>query len=263
MTAISLLGPWRGRGPGARLRPPRVRDKRDGAFMVPMEQDPAAADMARFHILVEEGGIYVDADTVFLRSMSALCDATFAYRWSYTDFYNTAIFGCPRNCSYGRRLIERHGLHYHKNEYHPHSLKRRDALIRLPSRMFDPLWLARDGRDRGHVDAWKTGSETIEWNLGKDSRVVPTITASKGGSARLQAGLPGRAGKKLARDRDMRLRRLARQFATLGDMYAGALTFHWHGGLHARWLTAPESAEFVSLLHAVLRPHQFRMCAKH
>ena len=217
----------------------RVRDKLDGAFMARMEsKNPAAADMARFHILVAEGGIYVDADTVFLRSMSALCDATFAYRWSYADYYNTAVFGCPRNCSYGRRLIQRHGLHYHESEYHPHSLKRRDALIRLPSRMFDPLWLAGDGRDRGHVDAWKAGSETVEWTLGKEGRIVQTKTVGKS-----------------TRDRDMRLRRLARQFATLGDIYSGALTFHWHGGLRARWLTHPESAEFVALLRAVLRPH--------
>ncbi|KAG0230441.1 hypothetical protein B0O80DRAFT_423108 [Mortierella sp. GBAus27b] len=74
------------------------------------EQVPpvALSDEARFLILHRYGGMYLDADVLLLRDMSPLYDAgmEFAYEWSNTGMYNTAILRLNRGSSVARRILD-------------------------------------------------------------------------------------------------------------------------------------------------------------
>ena len=77
--------------------------------------------MARFLLCHEFGGVYLDADTLFLRDWEELWNwkGAFAYRWSWHDDYNTAalkmsdlgmilaIAGMSFGLHEGRRRYER------------------------------------------------------------------------------------------------------------------------------------------------------------
>ena len=49
------------------------RDERYGDFMASVKRSPGAADIARMHILRAEGGIYVDANSMFLDDLGPDC----------------------------------------------------------------------------------------------------------------------------------------------------------------------------------------------
>ena len=57
------------------------------------------SDLARFVLCHRFGGIYLDADTIFLRDWEELWGwkGAFAYRWSYHDSYNTAVLRLNKN----------------------------------------------------------------------------------------------------------------------------------------------------------------------
>jgi len=112
-------------------------------------QTIAKTDVLRFKFLEKYGGIYVDGDVLFLADLSPLCGSTFAYRWSYTNKYNSAVLGLPRGSPYAKALIEKNGNN--DKAYHPYKLPENLAgvkLIRLPSLLFDPIWLSKDGLDK-------------------------------------------------------------------------------------------------------------------
>ena len=62
------------------------------------------SDFVRFLVLNTYGGIYIDGDVIFLRDMKPFWYRNFVYRWSFTDWYNTAIMGFRKN----------HGVHVEK-----------------------------------------------------------------------------------------------------------------------------------------------------
>ncbi|KAG0368519.1 hypothetical protein BC939DRAFT_504393 [Gamsiella multidivaricata] len=68
----------------------------------------ALSDQARFLILYRYGGMYLDADVLLLRDMSPLYDAgmEFAYEWSSTQMYNTAVLRLNRGSSVARRILD-------------------------------------------------------------------------------------------------------------------------------------------------------------
>ncbi|KAF9582851.1 hypothetical protein BGW38_010678 [Lunasporangiospora selenospora] len=68
----------------------------------------ALSDEARFLILNRYGGMYLDADVLLLRDMSPFYDSgfEFAYEWSNTKMYNTAVLRLHRNGSVGRRILD-------------------------------------------------------------------------------------------------------------------------------------------------------------
>ncbi|KAI1316403.1 hypothetical protein EDD11_010046 [Mortierella claussenii] len=68
----------------------------------------ALSDEARFMILYRYGGMYLDADVLLLRDMSPLFDAgmEFAYEWSNTEMYNTAVLRLDRSSSVARRILD-------------------------------------------------------------------------------------------------------------------------------------------------------------
>lgn len=68
----------------------------------------ALSDEARFLILNRNGGIYLDADVLLLKDMSPLFDSgvEFAYEWSNTGMYNTAILRLFPGSSVARRILD-------------------------------------------------------------------------------------------------------------------------------------------------------------
>ena len=110
------------------------------------------SDIARFIVTHRFGGIYIDADTVFLRDWEEIWGwkGAFAYRWSYHNFYNTAVLHLNKGSALGSFLFRtalRNGF-----DFHPSSITRylKDAhlsplLAQLPDALFDPAWLKTEG----------------------------------------------------------------------------------------------------------------------
>lgn len=106
------------------------------------------SDMARFVLCHRFGGIYLDADTIFLRDWEELWGwrGQFAYRWSYHQKYNTAVMKLHKNSALGTFLFKtalENGL-----DFHPMTVSRylkdaglEDLLFRIPDALFDPAWL--------------------------------------------------------------------------------------------------------------------------
>ena len=54
------------------------------------------SDMIRFMALYFYGGIYADADVIFMRKMRDIHGLAFAYKWDRNVvYYNTAVMGLP------------------------------------------------------------------------------------------------------------------------------------------------------------------------
>ncbi|KAF9103877.1 hypothetical protein BGX27_010328 [Mortierella sp. AM989] len=68
----------------------------------------ALSDEARFLILNRNGGIYLDADVLLLKDMSPFFDSglEFAYEWSNTNMYNTAVLRLFPGSSVARRILD-------------------------------------------------------------------------------------------------------------------------------------------------------------
>ncbi|KAH7910865.1 hypothetical protein BJ138DRAFT_51056 [Hygrophoropsis aurantiaca] len=110
------------------------------------------SDMARFVLCHRFGGIYLDADTIFLRDWEELWgwNGAFAYRWSYHDDYNTAVLHMNKNSALGSFLFKtalKNGL-----DFHPVTVTRylkeahlENLLSRIPDALFDPAWLNTEG----------------------------------------------------------------------------------------------------------------------
>ncbi|KAI0053359.1 hypothetical protein FA95DRAFT_1674386 [Auriscalpium vulgare] len=115
------------------------------------------SDMARFVLCHRYGGIYLDADTMFLRDWEELWGwkGQFAYRWSRLEKYNTAVLRMHKGSALGTFLFRtalKNGL-----DFHPMTVAKymKDAhlenlLLRLPDALFDAAWLNTESfqRDR-------------------------------------------------------------------------------------------------------------------
>ncbi|WVN89833.1 uncharacterized protein L203_105063 [Cryptococcus depauperatus CBS 7841] len=115
------------------------------------------SDMARFVLTHRYGGIYLDADTIFLRDWEELWNyrGQFAYRWSWHQKYNTAVLKLHKGSALSTFLFKtalENGL-----DFHPMTVSRylKDAgleklLFRIPDALFDPAFLnmERYQRDR-------------------------------------------------------------------------------------------------------------------
>ena len=106
------------------------------------------SDMARFVLCHRFGGIYLDADTIFLRDWEELWGwkGAFAYRWSRLETYNTAVLHMNKGSALGSFLFKtalKNGLDFHPmtvwkyaDDAHLEGL-----LLRLPDALFDAAWL--------------------------------------------------------------------------------------------------------------------------
>ncbi|KAG7098498.1 hypothetical protein E1B28_000442 [Marasmius oreades] len=113
------------------------------------------SDMARFIVCHNYGGVYLDADTLFLRDWEELWGwrGAFAYRWSWHENYNTAVLRLNKGSALGTFLL-RTAL---KNDFdfHPMTItdylrdaKMEELLFRLPDALFDSAWLNMEGYQR-------------------------------------------------------------------------------------------------------------------
>nr|GAT57795.1 predicted protein [Mycena chlorophos] len=113
------------------------------------------SDMARFILCHKYGGIYVDADTLFLRDWEELWNwkGAYAYRWSWHDKYNTAVLRLRKGSALGHFLIRtavRNGFDFHPFEITKYLKDGRlsHLLTRLPDAIFDGAWLNMEGYQR-------------------------------------------------------------------------------------------------------------------
>ncbi|KAF5345281.1 hypothetical protein D9758_008432 [Tetrapyrgos nigripes] len=113
------------------------------------------SDMARFLLCHRFGGVYLDADTLFLRDWEELWNwqGAFAYRWSWHPAYNTAVLRMHKNSALGKFLL-RTSLK-NKFDFHPMTIttyleeaKMEELLFRLPDALFDSAWLNMEGYQR-------------------------------------------------------------------------------------------------------------------
>ncbi|CAG8545569.1 14517_t:CDS:1, partial [Acaulospora morrowiae] len=181
------------------------------------------SDMVRFVLLHRYGGMYVDADTLFLRDLSPLyyLDYDFSYRWSFWLNYNTAILRLRKNSTLTRKIIK--GAMKHSMKFHPYSIKKYlisnkkgwnkanldEQLYMMPVVLFDPLWLKSDLHDK---------SQILRPNLGrwKDVFLGKLVDNEFPG---VDEQLLAEAGNntKLLRKKE--------------EFFRGAFTYHWHN----RW----------------------------
>ncbi|KAF7321514.1 hypothetical protein MKEN_00672300 [Mycena kentingensis (nom. inval.)] len=113
------------------------------------------SDMARFVLCYKYGGIYVDADTLFLRDWEEMWGwkGSYAYRWSWHDKYNTAVLRLRKGSALGHFLIRtavKNGFDFHPFEITKYLKEGRlvHLLTRLPDAMFDGAWLNMEGYQR-------------------------------------------------------------------------------------------------------------------
>jgi WD repeat and SOF domain-containing protein 1 len=114
------------------------------------------SDMARFVLTYRYGGIYLDADTIFLRDWEEMWNyrGHFAYRWSWHKKYNTAVLKLHKNSALGKFLFKT--ALENDLDFHPMTVTRylKDAglesmLFRVPDALFDPAWLNMEGYQQG------------------------------------------------------------------------------------------------------------------
>jgi hypothetical protein len=118
----------------------------------------ALSDFVRFVVLDIYPGIYTDGDVIYLKDMSLLWNYNFAYKWSFTDGYNTAVMGINKNIDnsiisiYNQILPHCNSITNCIAFFHPSSisqilaqLNKKSVLIKMNSLLFDPSWLCHDG----------------------------------------------------------------------------------------------------------------------
>lgn len=110
------------------------------------------SDMVRFVLCQRFGGVYLDADMLFLRDWEELWGwkGSYSYRWSARARYNTAVLRLRKGSALGTFLLRtalKNGLDFHPivvsrylKEAHLDGL-----LYRIPDALFDPAWLNADG----------------------------------------------------------------------------------------------------------------------
>ncbi|KAF0499402.1 wd repeat and sof domain-containing protein 1 [Gigaspora margarita] len=115
------------------------------------------SDLVRFVLLYRYGGMYVDADVLFLRDMRPIyhLNQEFAYRWSFWLNYNTAILRLNAKSMTSRAVVEsamEHKMNFHPFQIKYYLVKKRivvkqdldEHLYMMPTTLFDPLWLKVD-----------------------------------------------------------------------------------------------------------------------
>ena len=118
----------------------------------------AVSDSVRFILLHEQGGFYIDMDTIFLRDVRPLLiapDLNFAERWAAhpgKGEYNTAYLRLQAHSAISSRILQ--GGSDMGVNFHPRVIGRMLVktgheldLVRFETGLFDPLWSEFD-RDR-------------------------------------------------------------------------------------------------------------------
>ncbi|KAJ7188594.1 hypothetical protein C8R46DRAFT_25494 [Mycena filopes] len=113
------------------------------------------SDMARFILCHKYGGIYLDADTLFLRDWTEMWGwkGAFAYRWSFHPSYNTAVLRLRQRSALGHFILRtavKNGFDFHPFEITKYLKEARldNLLTRIPDAVFDSAWLNMEGYQR-------------------------------------------------------------------------------------------------------------------
>ncbi|KAK7059058.1 hypothetical protein VNI00_001682 [Paramarasmius palmivorus] len=113
------------------------------------------SDMVRFILCHRFGGIYLDADTIFLRDWEELWGwkGAFAYKWSALSRYNTAVLHMNKGSALGTFIFKtalKHGLDFHPITVHRYLVDAHseELLYKVPDALFDSAWLNVDGYQR-------------------------------------------------------------------------------------------------------------------
>ncbi len=123
------------------------------------------SDAVRFVILNKLGGIYVDADVLLLRDFQPLFTHEFAYRWSFTNEFNTAVLRLFPQSNTTSIIMNDARKEQSPDVFYPTSIKSYrlpTSFKRLPCAFFDPLWLAADDKDQKAIKIWKLTKNTTE-----------------------------------------------------------------------------------------------------
>ncbi len=108
-----------------------------------------SSDMFRFVVLFNYGGIYIDGDVFLLRDFQPLYSHELAYRWSFSNHYNTAVVKLFK----GSTTVFKIHIAAIQHSYHPYDLIKmlkqfNITLMRLPSAFVDPVWRTIDSMDQ-------------------------------------------------------------------------------------------------------------------
>ena len=111
------------------------------------------ADVFRLLILHKYGGVYFDADMLFLRSLQPLLHhipaREFCYQWSAQHYANTAILKMEREGDVSKTVMARALKIRNFQPWHLYQFSQDTTdLLCLPSPMFDSCWLSFDGQDQ-------------------------------------------------------------------------------------------------------------------
>jgi hypothetical protein len=145
------------------------------------------SDLFRFIVLFFYGGIYFDADTLFLKDMAPwfeLANYGFAFKWGgegvdvnpndpVTNGFNTAVMGLPKGSSVPARLINAVQGRCDAETFYPSRIGPRlgceerdsfcEGLVMVPSSAFDPI------HQPNRVEKWKGISESFnQWAMSGD-----------------------------------------------------------------------------------------------
>lgn len=115
----------------------------------------AVSDSVRFLILHEEGGLYIDMDTLFLRDLRPLLiapGASFAERWGGHEGdwqYNTAYLRLEPRSNLSATIVQasiRMGMNFHPSVVGKmlQATGRTAELLMFETGLFDPLWTEFD-----------------------------------------------------------------------------------------------------------------------
>jgi hypothetical protein len=117
----------------------------------------------RFVILNKLGGMYIDVDVLLLRDLQPLFAHEFAYRWSSTKEFNTAVLRLFPQSNTSSYVVNYARECQSPAIFFPTSLSSYSlpsSFKRLPSALFDPLWLVADGVDQTTIKAWQLSGVT-------------------------------------------------------------------------------------------------------
>lgn len=114
-----------------------------------MPEKVGLSDKVRMILLLEYGGLWVDADTVFLRDLSPFWPYEWAERWSVHAAHNTAMLRLFAGSRLGRTLWER-AFALNDTSFYPMKLVTLlkgtgQQLPALPSPVMDPPFLLLEG----------------------------------------------------------------------------------------------------------------------
>ena len=135
------------------------------------------SDVIRFMALYFYGGIYADADVIFMRDMRDLHGLAFAYKWDRNVlYYNTAVLGLPVKSPIVLQIIY-HFKSCNADTFYPTRIHEAlscgsgvcDELIMMPTALFGPVSAPQSNWQWQSDELHQMGTST-SWFFSKERR---------------------------------------------------------------------------------------------